>query len=31
MGISVRTANLHWAYAKAWLYRQLSERHEAAP
>jgi RNA polymerase sigma factor (TIGR02999 family) len=23
MGISVRTANRHWAYAKAWLYQQL--------
>jgi len=22
-GISVRTANRHWAYAKAWLYEQL--------
>ena len=26
MDISVRTANRHWAYAKAWLYRQLNER-----
>ena len=25
MGISVRTANRHWAYAKAWLFRELSE------
>lgn len=25
LGISVRTANRHWAYAKAWLYRQLNE------
>jgi DNA-directed RNA polymerase specialized sigma24 family protein len=24
LGISVRTANRHWAYARAWLYRQLS-------
>lgn len=24
LGISVRTANRHWAYAKAWLYQQLS-------
>jgi RNA polymerase sigma factor (TIGR02999 family) len=27
LGISVRTANRHWAYAKAWLYQQLGERH----
>jgi RNA polymerase sigma factor (TIGR02999 family) len=26
LGISLRTANRHWAYAKAWLYRQMSER-----
>ena len=25
LSISVRTANRHWAYAKAWLYRQLNE------
>ena len=25
LGISLRTANRHWAYAKAWLYRQLSD------
>ena len=24
MGISVRTANRHWAYAKAWLFRELT-------
>jgi RNA polymerase sigma factor (TIGR02999 family) len=24
LAISVRTANRHWAYAKAWLYQQLS-------
>ena len=24
LGISVRTANRDWAYAKAWLYQQLS-------
>jgi DNA-directed RNA polymerase specialized sigma24 family protein len=24
MGVSPRTANRHWAYAKAWLFRQLS-------
>jgi RNA polymerase sigma factor (TIGR02999 family) len=23
LGISVRTANRHWAYAKAWLFQQL--------
>jgi RNA polymerase sigma factor (TIGR02999 family) len=23
LGVSVRTANRHWAFAKAWLYRQL--------
>jgi RNA polymerase sigma factor (TIGR02999 family) len=26
LGISLRTANRHWAYAKAWLYQQMSER-----
>jgi DNA-directed RNA polymerase specialized sigma24 family protein len=25
LGISVRTANRHWAFAKAWLYRRLRE------
>jgi RNA polymerase sigma factor (TIGR02999 family) len=25
MGISVRTANRHWAFAKAWLYHRLRE------
>jgi RNA polymerase sigma factor (TIGR02999 family) len=25
-GVSVRTANRHWAYAKAWLYQQLNGR-----
>src|SRR5262249_46846230 len=29
LGISVRTANRHWAYAKAWLYQQLSPPGEA--
>jgi RNA polymerase sigma factor (TIGR02999 family) len=24
LGISIRTANRHWAYAKAWLYQELS-------
>jgi RNA polymerase sigma factor (TIGR02999 family) len=26
LGISVRTTNRNWAYAKAWLYKQLSGR-----
>jgi len=26
LGISLRTANRHWAYAKAWLYQQMSGR-----
>jgi RNA polymerase sigma factor (TIGR02999 family) len=25
LGISVRTANRHWAYARAWLYQRLNE------
>ena len=25
LDISIRTTNRHWAYAKAWLYQQLSE------
>ncbi len=25
LGLSVRTANRHWAYAKAWLYHKLNE------
>jgi len=25
LGISLRTANRHWAYAKAWLYQQLNQ------
>jgi ECF sigma factor len=28
LGISVRTANRHWAYARAWLFQQLSQRAE---
>jgi RNA polymerase sigma factor (TIGR02999 family) len=24
LGVSVRTANRHWAFARAWLYRQLN-------
>jgi RNA polymerase sigma factor (TIGR02999 family) len=27
--ISLRTANRHWSYAKAWLYQQLSEPDES--
>ena len=30
LGISLRTANRHWAYAKAWLYQQLSEHDPGA-
>jgi RNA polymerase sigma factor (TIGR02999 family) len=26
LGISLRTANRHWAYAKAWLYQHMSKR-----
>ena len=29
LGVSLRTANRHWAYAKAWLFRQLSQGCEA--
>ena len=29
LGISLRTANRHWAYAKAWLFKQLSEPNAA--
>jgi RNA polymerase sigma factor (TIGR02999 family) len=29
LGVSVRTANRHWAYARAWLYQQLSEPDDA--
>jgi RNA polymerase sigma factor (TIGR02999 family) len=29
LGISVRTANRHWAYAKAWLYQQLRQTGDA--
>jgi RNA polymerase sigma factor (TIGR02999 family) len=33
LGISVRTANRHWAYARAWLFQQLSgdDRNPANP
>ena len=30
LGISVRTANRHWAYARAWLYQHLSQRAEVS-
>lgn len=30
-GISVRTANRHWAYARAWLFQELSGEGEAGP
>jgi RNA polymerase sigma factor (TIGR02999 family) len=30
LGISLRTANRHWAYAKAWLFQQLSDHHSGA-
>jgi RNA polymerase sigma factor (TIGR02999 family) len=29
LGISVRTANRHWSYAKAWLYQQLNDPDDA--
>ena len=29
LGISVRTANRHWAFARAWLYQQLGGQPEA--
>jgi RNA polymerase sigma factor (TIGR02999 family) len=28
LGVSVRTANRHWAYARAWLFQQLRQRGE---
>jgi RNA polymerase sigma factor (TIGR02999 family) len=30
LSISVRTANRHWAYARAWLYQQLMQQDEAS-
>jgi RNA polymerase sigma factor (TIGR02999 family) len=30
LGVSLRTVNRHWAYAKAWLYQQLNEYHPDA-
>lgn len=29
LNISVRTANRHWAYAKAWLYQELNSSNDA--
>jgi RNA polymerase sigma factor (TIGR02999 family) len=29
LGVSVRTANRHWAYAKAWLFQQLGQQGKA--
>jgi len=31
LGISVRTANRHWAYAKAWLYQEINQPGESGP
>jgi RNA polymerase sigma factor (TIGR02999 family) len=31
MGLAVRTANRHWAYARAWLYQQMSEPGDPSP
>ena len=31
LGISVQTANRHWAYARAWLYQQLSAADSTTP
>ena len=31
LGISVRTANRHWAYARAWLFQQLSGEGDGTP
>jgi RNA polymerase sigma factor (TIGR02999 family) len=28
MGVSVSTADRHWAYARAWLYRQMASTEE---
>jgi RNA polymerase sigma factor (TIGR02999 family) len=30
LGISLRTANRHWAYARAWLYQRLNPADEAS-
>jgi RNA polymerase sigma factor (TIGR02999 family) len=30
LGLSVRTANRHWAYARAWLFQQLNQPDEAS-
>jgi RNA polymerase sigma factor (TIGR02999 family) len=29
MGVSLRTANRHWVYARAWLYRELNSHEDA--
>jgi RNA polymerase sigma factor (TIGR02999 family) len=31
LGVSVRTAHRHWAYARAWLRRELDRRGESPP
>jgi len=31
LGFSVRTANRHWAYARAWLFQQLSGEDDGNP
>jgi len=30
LGVSLRTANRHWAYARAWLYHELKRREDSA-
>jgi DNA-directed RNA polymerase specialized sigma24 family protein len=30
LGISLRTANRHWAYARAWLYQRLNTADDAS-
>ena len=31
MGVSVRTANRHWAYARAWLFKELGGKGNTGP
>ena len=31
VGVSVRTANRHWAYARAWLFKELGGKGDAGP
>jgi DNA-directed RNA polymerase specialized sigma24 family protein len=31
LGLARRTADRHWAYARAWLYERLRRREDAAP